>query len=151
MLWVPQMNAVSRCLIQRINNIGQLTFTTMRWKNDALCITIPRHKGDTKEERMMERHIHANPYDLLSCFIFWLGIRILTHTSVGKSHYVFGDELSSEFKSSGKKKTSHKDEAFALWMRTATKDLTVEEQIRNFDGLVKQLGTHSNRKGSIEE
>jgi hypothetical protein len=149
MLWVPQMNAGSRCLIQRINNIGQLTFTTMRWKNDALCVTIPRHKGDTKGERMMERHIHANPYDPLSCFIFWLGVRLLSHTSVGKSHYVFGDELAADIKSTGKKKTSHTDEAFALWMRTATKDLTVEEKIRDFDGLVNQLGTHFNRNGPL--
>jgi hypothetical protein len=73
---------------------------------------------DPKGERMMERHIHANPYDPLSCFIFWLGVRLLSHTSVGKSHYVFGDELATDFKSTGKKKTSHKDEAFALWMRT---------------------------------
>jgi len=151
MLWVPQMNAGSRNLIQRINNIGQLTFATMRWKNDCLCLTIPRHKGDTMGERLMERHIHANPYEPLSCFIFWLGIRILSHTAVGHSHFVFGDDLASEYKSSGKKKTSHKDEAFAAWMKSATKDMSTAEQLHLFDVLVAYLGTHSNRKGGLEE
>jgi hypothetical protein len=86
MLWVPMMNSGSRNLAARINSIGQMIMGTIRWKNDCLCITIPRHKVDPMGERVMERHIHANPLDPLSCFKFlaWdfngqqSGIRIVT-------------------------------------------------------------------------
>jgi len=93
MRWVPQMNAGTRNLIVRVTSIGQLVTSTIRWKNDCLCITLPRHKGDQTGERVIERHVHANVRDPLSCFVFWLGIRILCEPTAGQSHYLFGDDI----------------------------------------------------------
>jgi len=155
MLWVPQMNAGTRNLVARVNSIGQLITSTIRWKNDCLCITLPRHKSDQTGERTIERHIHANATDPLACFIFWLGIRILCEPTAGKSHYVFGDNIAL-YHRDGRRGPNQRDEAFGEWMGKAMsmcggRKRTVEEQLELFDCLAKYLGTHSNRKGSLEE
>jgi len=152
MNWVPQMHAASRNLVARISSIGQLTWGTIRWKRDCLCITLPRHKGDTQGERVMERHVHANPLEPLSCFIFWLGVRLLTDPSCGKSHFIFGDDTTWKKGGKGSKSASCKDDAFGRWMKNAICDgRTVEEQIALFDSPGHGLGSHSNRKGQLEE
>ena len=152
MNWIPMMHVASRNLVARISSIGQLTWGTMRWKRDALCITLPRHKGDTQGERTMERHVHANPLEPLSCLIFWLGVRLLADTSCGKSHFVFGDDATATEKVRGKKAVACKDETFGRWMvKTICQGRTVEEQIRLFDAPGHGLGSHSNRKGQLEE
>jgi hypothetical protein len=152
MLWVPLMNAGSRNLAARINSIGQMVMGTIRWKNDCLCITIPRHKGDPMGERVMERHIHANPLDPLSCFIFWLGVSMVSNPESGSSHFIFGDECAAAHRGDdSRKRTSVKDQAFGAWMSRAMRDFSVEEQVRLFEGLAKDHGAHGNRKGAYEE
>jgi len=152
MLWVPVMNAGSRNLAARINSIGQMVTGTIRWKNDCLCITIPRHKGDPMGDRVMERHIHANPLDPLSCFIFWLGISLISNPESGTSHFVFGDECAAAHRAEdSRKRTSVKDQAFGAWMARAMRSFTVEDQVRLFEGLAKDHGSHGNRKGALEE
>ena len=150
MLWVPQMNAMSRNLVARINSIGQLNMGRIRWKNDCLCITFGQHKGDQTAERSMERHVHGNPLDPLSCALFWLGIRVLSCTASGLSHFLFGDELAL-IHQDGKRGSSCKDKAFGSWMVKVMSSLSIEDQYRMFDGPAKDFGTHSNRKGGLEE
>jgi hypothetical protein len=38
MMWVPQMNAGTRNLVARVNFIGQLISSTIRWKNDCMLL-----------------------------------------------------------------------------------------------------------------
>jgi len=149
LLWIPQMNAGTRNLIARVCSIGALVTSTMRWKNDCLCITLPRHKGDQTGERTIERHVHANATDPLSCFIFWLGIRILCESTSGTSHYLFGDEMALEL--GGGRRSSMKDEEFGRWMRKIMGDRPLKEQIDLFDGPAVDFCTQSNRKGGMEE
>jgi hypothetical protein len=152
MLWIPQMNVASRNLVARISSVGQLTTTTIRWKGDALCLTIPRHKSDQSGDRIVERHVHANPKDPFCCFIFWLGIKILCDPTAGTSHFLFGDD---DIIVDGRRRVSKKDEAFGDWMKRALcgtrKDpIPLDLQIRLWGCPGKDLGAHSNRKGSYE-
>ncbi len=79
-------------------------------------------------ERVMERHIHANPLDPLSCFIFWLGISMVSNPESGSSHFLFGDECAAAHRGDdSRKRTSVKDQAFGAWMSRAMRDFTVED------------------------
>jgi hypothetical protein len=151
MLWVPVINAASRNLVQRVKSIGQLTFGIFHWKQDCMCITLPRHKGDAGGERVMERHVHCNPEMPWDCFIFWLGVRILSSSSCGLSHFVFGDDVASGNTDRGSVSTSKKNGAFVTWMHKTMGSFPVKDQLIKFDGLAVDTGTHSNRKGGMED
>ena len=151
MLWIPALNAGTRNLVARVCSIGKLTFATIGWKGDAMIITLPRHKGDPGGERVMERHVHANPHDPWGCFIFWLGIRILSSGSSGISHYVFGEDVEVIGLDGAANYISHKDDAFGSWIRKVVNGLSAEEQLAKFGTLGAELGTQSNRKGGLED
>jgi hypothetical protein len=151
MLWIPAINAGTRNLVARVCSIGKLTFATITWKGDAMIITLPRHKGDQTGERVMERHVHANPVDAWGCFIFWLGIRVLSSGSSGISHYIFGEDVETLGADGVTACKVHRDDAFGKWIRKLVSSLSVEEQLDNFGTLGAVLGTQSNRKGGLED
>jgi hypothetical protein len=95
--------------------------------------------------------VHGNPLDPLSCCLFWLGIRVLACASSGLSHYLFGADELALIHREGKRANSYKDRGFGQWMSIAMRKVPLEQQYQLFDGPSVDFGTHSNRKGGLEE
>jgi hypothetical protein len=130
MLWLPLMNAGTRNLVARVCMIGHLTYPSISWVGDCMVINLARHKGDPTGEKKMKRHVHCNPMDPWCCFVFWLGIRILTSPSCGRSHDVFAEEMLESLPAAeqAKSQSGLKERAFGTWMHKATRDMGLEEQ-----------------------
>lgn len=119
-------------LMTRSNSTALVMYDHMSWHEDALVITVPRHKGDQDGKNCGPKHVYANPLEPHICPILALAI------------YAFG----TAFRRPGAKALVFGDTAekrFSQWLVGIMVEHKEELQRRGHN--VKDLGTHSLRKG----
>ena len=58
----------------RSKNIGDLAYHNFRTGDDCLTIKYDKTKADQAGEKVMDKHIYANPFNPLVCPILALGV-----------------------------------------------------------------------------
>ena len=116
-------------LFARSINVADLRMTHLSWSNDALIVTLNRHKADQTGEHISPKHLYANPYKPAICPILALGIHMLSY-----SFRPVGDDATKIF-------LRDPYNSFVKWLEFAlgkVSELAYE---------VKEFGSHSFRKG----
>jgi hypothetical protein len=122
-------------LMARSCSVGDLMLQHLRWHNDALVCTLPKHKGDQVGDKIVDRHVFANPLNPVVCPILSLGVLLLCKPFrvVGGQQQVFeGNRSECRFSEILRGVLDNLPEANYLLLG-ANKD---------------DIGTHSARKGS---
>lgn len=65
-------------LISRSNNVGNLLFDHITWKDDALIVFLPKTKGDQEGENAFPRHLYANPENGALCPVLALAVHVFS-------------------------------------------------------------------------
>jgi hypothetical protein len=122
-------------LMARSCSVGGLMFQHLIWKEDSLVCTLPRHKGDQTGDKVVDRHVYANPLNPAICPILSLGVLILCkpfRTEGGMQQVFEGERSESRFSDILN---------FIL--------INMSESTKNSLGAdLKDIGTHSCRKGA---
>ena len=124
-------------LIARCNSVATVLFRHISWENDSMVVVFPSHKGDQEGKSALPKHVFANPENPEMCPILALAIFVFTigHRRSGSRTGLFttdNDEGSVESR-------------FTKFLRSLMDDN--EQALLDFGMEVKELGTHSFRKG----
>ncbi len=125
-------------LIARCNSVATLLFRHISWENDAMIVVFPSHKGDQEGRSALPKHVFANPENPDMCPLLALAIFVFTigHRREGSRPALF---------------TTNDDEGavesrFTKYLRSIIGDN--EQALLDFGLEIKDLGTHSFRKGT---
>lgn len=123
-------------LFARSNSVANLMLHHFDWKEDAMTITLPKHKGDQEGLHVYPKHVYANPIYPELCPILSLGIYLFSTNQFlreGSEWRLFhGAKIESKF--------SH-------WLKRLL-DRGVPE-LAELNNIKDDLGTHSFRKGVV--
>ena len=64
-------------LFARSHSVAALMLNHFEWKDDALMVTVPKHKGDQEGARIYPLHVYANPIQPEICSILALAIHVI--------------------------------------------------------------------------
>lgn len=124
-------------LVSRSKNIVTLRNADISWKQDALEMYFYIMKTDQLGERSKDpRHVYANPLKPWICPILSMGIYLATkeHATGSKSKFFFdGDSQYSRFSDA---------------LKRVIREPDIEQMIKDRGINVKDIGTHSLRKGA---
>jgi hypothetical protein len=126
--WLLQWN-----LVCRADNMQNIDWSHIAWKNDCLLVYFRRQKNDQDGSRSLDpRSVYANPLKPEICSILSLGIHLLSSPQSNVSGSLFeGNSQSARFGS--------------VFRRFLTKH---ESILKDFGFDADDFGTHSNRKGA---
>lgn len=117
--------------MSRTESIAHCNYSHFKWNGDCMIVQLPRHKGDPEGLRSYEKHIYANPHDLLICPVLAMGLHIVC-TSFRENNAVFaGSSIESKF---------------SKWLLSKLQHMT-EAELHEIGVPPADLGTHSIRKG----
>ena len=116
-------------------SIGDLMLQHIRWHNDALVCTLPKHKGDQVGDKIVDRHVFANPLNPVICPILSLGVLLFCKPfrEHGGLQQVFEGNRS--------------ECRFSEILSCILADLSEASKLL-LGANIQDLGTHSGRKGS---
>jgi hypothetical protein len=118
--------------LSRANMIGKLSINHIGMAQDALTVTISKHKGDQDGSKVFPRHVYANPLNPVVCPFLHLGLYLFSIPWLGQGPALF----------------PHDDKYWSDTVRRfLNKSLTEEEQSK-LGVAIQDLGTHSIRKGA---
>ncbi len=60
--------------MSRSHSVASLMYCHFQWKEDALIVTLPRHKGDQDGAKIFPVHVYANPLMPEICPVLSLAI-----------------------------------------------------------------------------
>jgi hypothetical protein len=125
-------------LLSRSVNIDALWLHHLAWENECITVKFVKMKKDAEGDSMstdLERHVFANPHDAHLCPLTALGIFLMCNKvdDEGTNHKLFNG--------------TEQKHRYAKDMRKVILDLT-EEQLKQLGIDLKDLGTHSWRKGA---
>jgi hypothetical protein len=123
-------------LMARSCSVGNLMLQHIKWSNDALVCTLPKHKGDQRGDKIVDRHIYSNPMKPEVCPILSLGVLLICKPFrvIGGKQQVFeGDRTECRF-----------SELLSKLLRTLPESKKILLGTN-----VNDLGTHSPRKGAF--
>jgi len=119
-------------LFSRSNSIANIMYNHIEWKEDALMITVPKHKGDQEGAKAFPKHCYADPMTPEICPVLALALHIFC-TSFRPN--VTDPKLFSGSSLEGK---------FSNWLTKALKS----DGLRNdadLGAVADELGSHSFR------
>jgi len=122
-------------LMARSCSVGDMMLQHLRWHGDALVCTLPKHKGDQVGDKIVDRHVFANPLNPSICPILSLGLLLFCKPfrEEGGQQQVFeGNRSECRFSEILRGILDSLPEASQLLLGASTDD----------------IGTHSPRKGS---
>lgn len=120
-------------LFARSHSVSTLMLQHISWDNDAMVVTLPKHKGDQEGSRVYPKHVYANPYLPEICPILSLAIYTFSTNSFhrnGSDWMVF--------------QGGNQETKFSHWLVNALKRDDVHE-LAELHAIAKELGTHSLR------
>jgi integrase len=120
-------------LFARSHSVASLMLNHFEWQDDALLVTLPRHKGDQEGTRMFPVHVYANPDKPVVCPILALAIHIFstqTHVDNDSSNWKLFSGSSVEGK-------------FSNWLQNLLQTNQFNET--SLGASKTELGTHSFR------
>lgn len=121
-------------LMARSDSVNSIMLQHIDWRDDSMVITFAKHKGDqTGEGLSNDKHVYANPINPLICPVLTLAVLILTKNRLGLSTT---SQLFEGNSSEGR---------FNKILASVIKDIPEEV---NLGANRKDIGSHSNRKGS---
>lgn len=91
-------------MFARSHSVASLMYSHFQWKDDAIVVTLPRHKGDQEGVRIYPIHVYANPLDPMVCPILSLAIYVFCmayHRDGDGNHWKLlnGSSIESKFSS----------------------------------------------------
>lgn len=121
-------------LMSRCTSVATLMFNHISWKDDALVIVFPQHKGDKEGRNSYPKHVYANTANPAICPILSFAIFVFTsgfrREGARNTVFGFGGEIETRF---------------SKWLHTICEANKVE--LLEMGILIGELGTHSFRKG----
>lgn len=120
-------------LLARSENVSKLMLEHMNWANDCLCIKFPRSKGSPDGQREGIKHIYANPFNFKICPITALGVYVFSVTWKPKENKLFPGQ--------------QQEKRFLKLLKHIIE--SVYDTGVDLGAAIKDLGSHSGRKGSI--
>lgn len=123
-------NLIARCV-----SVSGLMFDHISWIDDSLTIVFPTHKGDQEGRDAAPKHVFANPSNPEMCPVLSLAIFVFCHgfRRAGSKTSLFG---------SGENEVESR---FGTWLRNLCS--AKEQELVALGMIVKDIGTHSFRKG----
>ena len=125
---------ISWNLMSRCGSVATIMLEHVDWSMDALVITLAKHKGDQTGEGLGNmKHVYANPFNPKVCPLLALAVMMFsTHRPVrARTHQLF--------------EGIHSDDRFVKILQIII--AMIPESILGASR--KDIGTHSNRKGSV--
>jgi hypothetical protein len=123
-------------LFARSSSISSIMLSHISWRNDSLVITFAKHKGDQSGDGLgKDKHIFANPSRPEICPILALAV------------YIFSTNRSSQKK--GKMRLFPGGSQTSRFNKLFGKIVKLSSNILQTKASIKDLGTHSIRKGAI--
>lgn len=116
-------------LFARSCSVGDLKLNHFSWQNDSLVIDMSKQKADQTGERIVPKHLYANPYNPEICVILGLALHV----------FAVSFRMDNENRSSVFAGTPYS--LFSKWLQNAL------DNIQNLGNEAKDYGTHSFRKG----
>lgn len=123
-------------LFSRSNNVASLKFHHIEWKEDALVITLPRHKGDQEGAHVFPIHLYANPLRPAVCPVLALAIHVFCKQYHEQNNGNDWKVFSGGAKVHGK---------YSTWLQVLLRSNAFVDG--ELGALAKELGTHSFRYG----
>jgi hypothetical protein len=122
-------------LIARSHSVSSITFDHITWKQDAMCIVFPKHKGDQEAKRSYPKHVYANPSNPEICPVLSLALYIWT----------MGPRANTTNRLVFSGKARDTEENFGKWLDQACESM--KEALAALNLEIDEVGTHSFRKG----
>jgi hypothetical protein len=124
-------------LMARSHTVATIVLQHIKWEEDSLIVTTPMHKGDPGGDRVMSRHVFANPLDPLICPILALAV------------FVFCKSIRMQDRNANFKLFEGDDQEgrFSKLLQKILSNLTQAEELK-IGCNQKDIGTHSARKGA---
>jgi hypothetical protein len=123
-------------LMCRVSNVADLRCAHFSWENDALMISIVRHKADKEGERTDSKHCYANPLNPNVCIVTALGIYFA----------VYGVPTNAnQFLFDGK---SQQDRFVDAIRRALELNPRLKAELDRLNITVEDIASHSFRKGA---
>jgi hypothetical protein len=123
-------------LMERVGNIGTITYDMLRWEGDCLVVHVPRHKGNQQGSNMIDKHVYCNPFNPAICPIVALAIIILS-----TSNRIAGDIGCNLLFPGGAEDT------YVKWLKLLKNNLNAQQKLQ-LEIDPSEIGTHSTRKGA---
>jgi hypothetical protein len=122
-------NLIARCV-----SVASLMLSHITWKEDALVVVFPQHKGNQEGKNTSPKHVYANPEEPMICPILSLAIYIFCEGQrfEGGNHCLFGVP-------------SNEDHRFSKWLKKVLEDH--KDRLEERGLIIDEVGTHSFRKG----
>lgn len=120
-------------LMARTVSISTIKYHHICWDGDCLTVVLPRHKGDQEGKNASPKHVYANPLEPQLCPVLALAI----HMFCGGFH---DNDYQNVFHGSSV------ESKFGTWLDKILGNLD-EQQLMTLGLPVKDVGTHSIRKG----
>lgn len=147
MAWAPLVAATCWNMSNRGRFACHIGWNTLFLKgatDDALCVKLFRDKANQEGDKCVNRHVYNNPIEPLGCWVFWLGLRVLSCSHAADSPYICGDEVAAA--------NSHKDGAFGALFHSVlmklNKKFPDDKIVSVLGGYAEWYGIHSYRKVS---
>lgn len=118
-------------LMARSHNVGVVTYGCMGWENDCLFVHFAKTKKDHKGKKKHKAHVFANPLQPAVCPILSLAIYVLCTQDTRRNQLFTGQKSEGRFSKALKRL------------------LTEIPELKTVIPNVNDIGTHSNRKGSV--
>jgi hypothetical protein len=119
-------------LFSRSNNIANIMYDHIEWKEDALMINVPKHKGDQEGANSLPKHCYADPFTPEICPVLALALHIFCTS--------FRAETTDHRLFSG----SSLEGKFSNWLSSTLKSEGFKDN-PELGALIEELGTHSFR------
>jgi hypothetical protein len=129
-------------LIARTATVSAMMMEHVSWEDDALLISMPKHKGDQEGVKCFPRHLYANPINPIICPV--LALAVLTFTKVLRYDPEAGPHALPNYRIFD---GSSND---ARWSELLSRIIASIPQadVLMLGAEKRQLGTHSIRKGA---
>jgi hypothetical protein len=125
-------------LMARANNVARIMLEHISWSEDSLVIALPKTKTEQEGANDYPRHIYANPYDPCICAILSLAVNIFSRNfNCIDENYNFNCLFEG----------TNQEDRFSKILGNVLHDLSEDEK-KLLGVSIKELGTHSMRKGS---
>jgi len=125
-------------LMARANNVATIMLSHIFWSEDSMVIAIPKSKTDQEGDCDYPRHIYANPFEPTICPILAVAVNIFSRNfSCIDQEYNFNCLFDG----------GNQEDRFSKILSKVLSGLTDEEK-KMLGVSIKELGTHSCRKGS---
>jgi integrase len=119
-------------LFSRSNSIANIMYNHIEWKEDALMITTPKHKGDQEGSKAFPKHCYADPFTPEICPVLALALHIFCTS--------FRPDVTDPKLFSG----SSLEGKFSNWLTKALKSASLANDA-DLGAIADELGSHSFR------